>query len=235
VEFADASTDRIEFPYIPAVSADSVIKRAFSAWIKLDTISASYNRTIISTYTNATSGFDFAIIGNATYKILGFYDNEGEWICPNDAISLSAWTHVMVYQDRTVYTNAPVIYINGVAQSLTESSSPTNIYSEAGLPLIIGNHSADSYNMPFDGQIKDLRVYNMDLTTTPHATLAAALHTAGANGAGNTAGMVFRTFQVNTADLASYIDQTLTGSDKVQDVKNGYLGTPGGSPVGRAV
>jgi hypothetical protein len=126
------------------------------------------------------------------------------------------------------------LYVDGSVVVMTEISTPDGAAtSEAGLPLSVGNLGVVGSAWAWDGVIKDVRVYNMDKTAVAHADLAAGIAGEGAGGNGFLGGLVFNPFVVRTSELAAYIDQTLTASTKVFDAYNGFVGTPGGAPVGR--
>lgn len=237
-EFAGgAATDAINYKYMPIVSSDAVTKRAYSAWIYLDAISATRNQAIIGTYQVGTGDL-FYIRTDPTNILLSFTTikfsvSGGLWTCPVNPFSLGTWVHVFSYFDASLSTNDPIIYVNGVAQSLTENVTPSGAAtSEEGIVMTIGNMKDGS--ACFNGKIKDVRIYDFDRTTRSHATIAAAIYSEGAFGVNNYDGMVFNAFTVRTSELASYENLTLTDETLI-DAYNGYIGTPAGSPITRYI
>lgn len=236
IEFGGGSnSDGVNFGYLPQVS--DLRQRTLSAWIYMDTDVPDTTYYSIMAY-----GVNYMLIVKQNRK-LKLYDQQmgvsgaggGNWDTPTNSVPLSAWTHVVVTHDTTMWpsNSVPVIYINGTAQTLTENDAADgNFGTEAGMEFVIGNvHSNNNdYQEAFDGKIKDVRVYNRILSTgevttlynsgTPDATLV-------------TNGMVFQAFCVRTKELSNYVNQTLTDAMKVRDNIFGVVGTPHGAPIGR--
>ncbi len=88
---------------------------------------------------------------------IGFQGGIGRWRLQPNTVSLNAWHHVTVVYDSSSAGNDPTIYLDGVAQTLIESDTPTgNMFSDAGLNLTIGNDA--SANRTFDGLIDEVRI-----------------------------------------------------------------------------
>ena len=82
-------------------------------------------------------------------------------------ITTSTWTHVTVSYSCSSQTNVPGIYVNGVAQTITDVSTGPGGSGETHLDdstqnLMIGNR-ADAAR-PFGGRIDDLRIYSRALS-----------------------------------------------------------------------
>ena len=83
---------------------------------------------------------------------------------PDNSITLHEWTHVAVTYDSSNPANDPIIYINGVAQVVTENQAPSGSYnSDAAFSGIIGN-TASATDRTFDGTIDEVRLYDYTLT-----------------------------------------------------------------------
>lgn len=95
---------------------------------------------------------------------------DGSWYTPSDSITLNAWHHVAAVYDGSSSANDPLLYIDGVLQTLTEASSPNSARGPAQSNVYIGNSAAGS--RPFNGQLDDVRIYNRALD----AAEIAALH-----------------------------------------------------------
>jgi len=100
----------------------------------------------------------------------GFETQRGGWEAQG-AITLNTWQHVVVVYDNTDTANDPLMYINGVLQTVTQDSSggtPSGTASsDAGQDLIMGNFvssGADSTQRTFDGSIDEVGIYNRMLT-----------------------------------------------------------------------
>ena len=93
----------------------------------------------------------------------------------NSAYDFYKWHHVVVTYDSDNISNDPVVYIDGVSQTVVESSTPAGTaISDIGSQLSIGNRN-NTTDRTFDGYIDDVRVYNRILT----AAEARALYFAG--------------------------------------------------------
>jgi len=242
-EFAGgAATDGMNFGYLPLVSDDNATNRIFSAWIYMDSVPTTHDYMIIAPYSDA-GGQYFYVATHATQRLLSFYSTRyattpGNWKCDADAFDLTTWTHVLVHHNLASVTNDPVIYINGVSQALTETSTPAGaLRSEVGVNTVIGNLNTASmaYTKAFDGKIKDARIYNADNISGTVADLAAAITAEGAGGTAQTTGMVFQAFAVRTGDVTAYTDLTLTDEKKMLETYLGMVGTANGSPVARTI
>ncbi|MCA9057059.1 MAG: DUF2341 domain-containing protein, partial [Planctomycetaceae bacterium] len=118
--------------------------------------------------------------GSTGYLALeyGFSGNEGKWHTPNGSIQLNQWQQITVVYDATSSSNTPKIYINGVEQSLTRTSTPSGTpRSDAGMDLTIGNF-ASSTSRTFDGRIEEVRI-TKDILTAAEITAQYRLASAG--------------------------------------------------------
>lgn len=234
-EFASGS-DMINFGYIPIVSADEHTYRAFSAWIYLDAVTASNDQVIIGTKSNAP-GVSFYVDNHATNVLLSFdstrFVTGGKWSCPANPFSVGGWVHVLAAYNNSSASNDPQIFVNGVSQTITENTTPSGAaVSEEGSELVIGNSKlADSC---WNGKLKDIREYDVDQSIHSPQALATGLYNEGAGGNGYYSGMKFSAFCVRTSELTAFTDLTLTTEKLIEGYK-GYVGTPSGSPIVRAV
>ena len=239
-EFTADGTDHIGFGSIPQVINKN--NRATSAWIYLDSDATTYvgydQEHIIGTFSD-NAGYGLGITNG---RKLQYYQKgltgPGIWESDTDSIPLTTWTHILVYRNSDVSTtNPPLIFIDGVSVTVTETNTQNGaVQDETGTEVQIGNIKTAtlSYVRPFDGKIKDARIYDIDKASATATELAAALYAEGAAGTGNYQGMVFQAFACRTENLTAYIDLTLT-DEKVLDAYNGYIGTPNGSPVVRTI
>lgn len=245
IEFSGGTSgDGINFGNIP--SSIDLTARSWAAWIYLDADPASF-RYIFGALSAKSSdlgageyGSGYSISAYTGRKIqfsqehTGASSAAGIWRTPTDSIPLTAWAHIVVTHNITTPTAAPVIYINGSAQTLTTAQTPVGaVSSEVGNSLVIGNNKSTlyDYDLPFDGKIFDPRLYNRvlsaaEVTTlynggTPDETLV-------------TSGLIFQGLNTQTAKLSDYTDQALTGSLKVIENILNAVGAPNGAPTGRS-
>lgn len=97
-----------------------------------------------------------------------FSGTDGKWILGVDSVKANEWAHVVVTYDRSSTSNDPVIYVNGVSQSVTELTTPTGTAdSEVSFNVSIG-YDGYAYAM---GAIDDVRIYNRVLSAAEIAGL----------------------------------------------------------------
>ena len=232
VEFAGgASGDAVNFGYIPSVT--NIQQRTISFWIYMDTAPVSASDNVVSILDD-DKGMSISV---TTDSQIQYYSKRsvllGIWKTPISSIATGAWKNVVVTMDQVGTSADPIIYINGVLQTLTETVTPGGaLKDEYGVNLIVGNGkmASEDYIRAFDGKIKDVRVYNRVLSAAEVTTLY--------NGGTPdmdlvTDGLQFQAFVVPTFRLTDFVDATLTSDMKVRDRIYGVVGTPHGSPIGR--
>ncbi len=90
---------------------------------------------------------------------VGFSSTIGRWRVSPNSITLNQWTQVTVVYSSNSVANDPIIYINGVAQTIVESQTPVGTYStDAAQDLRIGNYS--TLTRTFDGRIDEARLFD---------------------------------------------------------------------------
>lgn len=80
------------------------------------------------------------------------------WETPTSSIALNAWQHVAIVYNKGSTSNDPVLYINGVSQTITETTAPAGTaVDDAASDLYIGDR-ADSLRC-FVGQLAHIHAY----------------------------------------------------------------------------
>ena len=88
----------------------------------------------------------------------GWSVERGFWYTPQDSISLNQWQHVAVTYDTGSSNNDPIMYINGVSQTLGWDDLPQGTVSDdSAQNLQIGNF-AGATTRTFDGTIDEVRL-----------------------------------------------------------------------------
>ncbi|MHA2304865.1 MAG: DUF2341 domain-containing protein, partial [Candidatus Hodarchaeales archaeon] len=86
-----------------------------------------------------------------------FSTSRGLWYTPHNSISLNEWQYVTVTFDDSSDSNVPLIYINGVLQSLTPDPVPSGTaVDDSGQSLYIGDFIGGGRT--FDGVIDEVRL-----------------------------------------------------------------------------
>jgi len=230
VEFDPLSTDGIDFGYLPQVSKNAASTRSFSTWIYIHTNTPGVTSIILAPFSDAAG----TTVGITDNWQIAYYQKgaagPGTWTTPNNSIVANTWTHVLCTRDGSNAANAPIIYIGGIVQALTNTTVQNGAtVSEEGAHFFIGNIHTGTINWiwPVDGVIKDVRAFDV-ISTQAEATSLAA-------GGDVTRGLVFQAPCVRTEDLADFEDLTLTSSDKMIDNMYGMVGTPNGSVITRLI
>ncbi|MCH8148928.1 MAG: hypothetical protein IH987_13275, partial [Planctomycetes bacterium] len=102
----------------------------------------------------------------------GFSTTRGIWNSGTNSVSANSWYHVAVVYDSDSAANDPLIYINGVSKTVTNSTPPVGTYNtDAAIALRIGNFAGDT-TRTFDGSLDDIRIYSRELSTGEIVRLA---------------------------------------------------------------
>ncbi|MBI4091257.1 hypothetical protein HY419_00730, partial [candidate division WWE3 bacterium] len=142
------------------------------AWIYPRTMGEGNVGRINGIGTGGSPQFRFDFSGTASANNLRFtaFFNSGttniNWTTPSASITMNAWSHVAVTYDGSSTSTNPIIYINGVPQTLTEttSGSPSgSISSLSNVPWVAGNGTGQGST--FVGRIDQARVF--DYIRTP--------------------------------------------------------------------
>jgi hypothetical protein len=237
MDLTSADGDAVDYGPLPRASAGPITERTFAAWINADLLGGT--RTIIAPHSD--SGGMLMFVSNADTGLghLRLYSNRydaalGQWRSTTTTITTGSWFHVAVSYDHSNTTNDPLMWINGVAQSVTEVNTPAgNLNSELGTHVVVGNVNTVtvSYTWGFDGQIFDPRIYDRSFTDTD----ALTLYNGGVPEPSLvTDGLVFQPFVVRTDRLSEFVDVELDADTKVFENAYRSVGFVHGSPIARA-
>lgn len=150
-------------------------ERTYAAWGYRNT-DGVYGFIICGPF--ADGGGTFLEISSANRPI--FYSNlfnatPGDWRGTNTNTFMAGdWHHIAVTYNAWSSTDDPIIYIDGASIGVTEFGTPSGtLNSEFGAEVVLGNwHTAtQNYTTPFDGFLKDVRIYNRILTAAEVTTL----------------------------------------------------------------
>ena len=171
------------------------------------------------------------VSGDTPATSLQFYyvwtGNDGDWRTGANSLVAGVWTHWCVTYDASSSSNNPIIYKNGVAESLTETTSPTTAASsDAANPLEIGR-VVQTYSRSAR-QVEDVRAYKRILTLEEVASLVAGYR--------RPLGSEVGWWSLSDAQVVTHWDgDSLATTDVIPDMSpNGNDGTPQGTPTARA-
>jgi len=232
-EFDNGLPDAINYGYLPQVSGDSVTTRSVSLWMNADTI--SYDMLMGESIDYAQFFFYVADAGPGPFVAIRnsrYVTTSGNWTTPVNSISTGSWINIIYTLDIRDIAADPKIYVGGVSQVITEASTPVGAaLTLEKADLMFGNlFLAGGYvpnRFPFDGEIKDIRIYNVILTQAEATSLAG--------GGDVTRGMVFHSPCVKTSDLSDFEDKALTASDRMIDNMYGIVGKTSGTVTTRLI
>ncbi len=101
-----------------------------------------------------------------------FSGDNGTWISITADISINADHHIIVIYDARNTSNDPVIYVDNILETISESTPPTgNPTTDAGFDLILGNNSSATRTL--DGAIQLGRIWNREPTSAEVSALYA--------------------------------------------------------------
>ncbi len=104
-----------------------------------------------------------------------FSGANGRWATPDNSISFDIWHHVVVVYDDSLVSNNPVIYIDGISQTITELETPTGTRnSDAGTDFLIGNRA--NQERTFDGSIAEVAIYDVILSAAEAKALSHTIN-----------------------------------------------------------
>jgi len=116
-----------------------------------------------STTTGSGNGWAFHLANGAPATAAlgfarGFSTTYGYWYTPANSLSLNTWWHVVVVYNDSLTTNDPLLYINGVSQTLAEYSTPAGTAQTDELNnMRIGNVAFDTIRT-FAGKIDEIHI-----------------------------------------------------------------------------
>ncbi len=155
------------------IGSDNSIDEIFAdggtvaAWIYPRSVGESKGRIFGKRKTNihlrTTNGITMKLGVTKEYT-----SSDGTWETRLRVVTANEWNHVVVTYVQSA-SNDPVIYVNGVKQSVKERTTPSgSTQKDASFDGIIGNNAAaagsSATTRTFDGLIDDVRFYNRILS-----------------------------------------------------------------------
>jgi len=219
IDFTNTSNQLINFGDV----ASGLSQKSISFWVNLDSFGDTSNTaTIISK--GSLNWYIYFGTSTETIKLYrDFATLGGLWTSANNTVTTGIHHYAITY-DESSTANNPIIYIDGVSTSVTETVSPDGtLVVDTGNDLVLGYPSAKS----IDGKLSDIRIYNRILTADE---VLAIYNARGRDNIRN--GLVFCPFLKGAAGLQAFDGATLAAGNTIVDPCSGATGTPNGDPVG---
>jgi len=204
--------------------------KTVTGWIQITGNNTAGFPHVIFLIDNAgVSTFEFLVYRDATYNSITVSQNAatsgGLWFS-NQSLALNTPYRIVITYDNSLAANDPIIYLNGVAQSLDSDTNPVGaVTSETGLDAYIGGYATvNEYSRII---IHDQRVYNRIWTA---AEVALDYSARGRDNIRN--GLVSCPFLNGAAGLQAFDGATLVAGNTIVDPCSGAVGVPAGNPVG---
>jgi len=103
-----------------------------------------------------------------------FDDTAGDWTIGDNGLSAAAWVHVAVVYNSDSVDNNPVIYLDGVSQSIEEINGPVGARdSDAAIDWNIGRDPVEN-DYFLDGKLEDYRAFKGKSLTQEDVSLLAS-------------------------------------------------------------
>lgn len=150
-------------------SIDNLSQISISVWVKGSGTSGA--QFIMSKFATGSYPTGWAIYFNiqtasTAYVAFdrGFSTTTGAWRT-SSTITHTNWNHIVITYNKSSTSNDPIIYINGVSQTITKAQAPVGTATdESAGSLFFGRTSDSTYK--FDGQIGEAAVFDRILTST---------------------------------------------------------------------
>ncbi len=147
--------------------SNSFTQISFSGFIKIASFSGSIDgRVIDKTDGGNESSFKIKDDGAGNERLNWFQDfdgTDGSWDTPNGSLVAATQYHIAITYDNSNVANDPIIYIDGIAQTLTEVNTPIGTRVTTIGNYILGNRGAG--DRPANAIIDELLMYNGILTS----------------------------------------------------------------------
>jgi hypothetical protein len=233
VEFDPASSEYIDFASPAALDNIWASGGSIAFWVYIDTLAAQVGLCGKATST-ATGGDGWGVVVGTAGSISlrhAWSTNRGIWSAPAATMTTGLWYHITITYDKSGAApgSDPLIYINGVSQSITENQTPAGtVADDAALSMALGFGYSQAVQTFHDGQIEDFRAYTRVLTLEEVSVLAAGYR-------GPLGGEV-GWWTLQDAQVVQHWDgDSLATTDVIPDMSgNGNDGTPTNTPTARA-
>src|SRR3989338_8394744 len=141
-------------------SLDNLAARAIVAWVKPDNLGESNKGTILGK--NYQDGWVVRLAsGNNVAFSQAFSGGVVTWTTTTAPITIGSFNHVAVTYTASGTSAVPIIYVNGVAQTVTGGTPYGSRDNDANLALHMG---IEGSTKEFDGLMDEMAVFNRVLS-----------------------------------------------------------------------
>ena len=141
-----------------ASSLDNISVKTLEAWIYPESLGESNIGKIFSKI--GTGFWQVQMNGETAINFHhSFSGTDGSWQTSTGTVPLNTWSHIAITYDRTSTSNVPIIYINGVSQTVTVGTTPTGTADDDSAGSLLFGSKSDTTES-FDGTIDQIRVFN---------------------------------------------------------------------------
>lgn len=200
--------------------------KTFAFWINQDSYIADTNPIYLVGDDNADElnilRVNFA--GNNGWIMFsaGFTTAQGIWAVQSNVLPINGWHHVAVSYDGSSTSNNPVIYVDGVAKSVTRLQSPVGTWISTGAnKLRVLGTTANSV----DGKLENWKIYNRVLSAGEVAELYNSRTVTV-----NDLGLIFDLYAIGAAGYQEFNGAALAAENTLTDRMSGRRGIPHGGP-----
>lgn len=149
----NGTSDYILVP--PSAVLNDLDTLSLSGWFRLDSYGGAGQGRMLDKINS------FGLYADQTDSALVFEarrwgTTDGRWRTPLYSFQLFQWYHVAVVYEYVSVANDPQIYINGIAQSVTELSAPSGTVVAETDTLFLGNNSDG--NRKYHGWMDEVRI-----------------------------------------------------------------------------
>lgn len=136
---------------------------SFSAWYYLDAWTTTAGMRVVGKE-SSLNAVDNVDVAKGWQFFADWSGTDGTWVTPANSITLGVWQNVVATYNGTATTNDPLIYINGISQTVTEKTTPTGSYpADSTLVFRIGNNATPGVRA-WDGKIAEVGYWNRILS-----------------------------------------------------------------------
>lgn len=148
---------------------DNLTYKTYTAWVYIDAWNGSTSMAMFYQVFNNQFLLDNVTYTKTFLYFADYWPTDGEWRAPSNSVDTGAWYHLAVTYDGSSTANDPILYLDGVAVSVTEIQAPSGA---AGTQTSDMEHFGGSVSsLHLQGRMADVRAYDRVLTPAEIKTI----------------------------------------------------------------